>query len=174
MKWIVIVILLVLIGSNVWLLNRTNQLESKIMSVETKESLSTESKEEDGYVELSLYMRRLQYYTDKLYYAGQAKNKELSVFYLEEMEQVMIEIAKLNLLEEGKNVSQLMVANGMNAHEVVEKDFRQNGFANFDSTFTSLIGTCNSCHKQCDHGFIEVTVPKGEPRFNQNFAPQKQ
>jgi hypothetical protein len=171
MKWLVILLLLVLVGGNVWLLTKSNHLEARLGTIEAERALIAEPKEEDGYVELSLYMRRVQYYTDKLYYAGKAQNKELTEFYLEEMEQVMIEIAKLNLLERGMNVSQLMVANGLNAHEIVEKEIRQNGFANFDSTFLSLINTCNSCHKQCNHGFIEVTVPKGEPRFNQNFVP---
>lgn len=124
--------------------------------------------------ELAPYMALMQHHAHKLGLAIQAKNQALAAFYLEEVEETARTIEKKFPSYDGVAVGELAEVMLMPSIEPVEKAIRGASWPAAAASYGKLVGACNDCHAAANHGFIEITVPSGNP-FNQSFStPGKQ
>ena len=120
-------------------------------------------------IELAVYMGRLQLFSDKLYWAGKAKNEQLVDFYLHEMEEAMEEIHESNLIDEGVDISAMISSYGLAAIERME-DVELDS-ASFETGYSQLIQNCNACHAASNYSFVRIIVPTRPAFTNQDMTP---
>lgn len=130
-----------------------------------------EEAHEHGHEELAEYMMRLQWYANKLYFAGEAGNQPLADFYLHEIEEVMEEVVKAGIVDEGVQVSEHMKAYGLSYAEDFLDELRAEGLGNFGERYSGLIANCNSCHTVTEHSYIKIITPTTPVVSNQDFMP---
>ena len=130
---------------------------------------------EEGHVELAPYMSDLQRFSQKLGYAIQARNGELGRFYMHEVEQALKEAAEQVPEYEGHDIAglseELFIPSLEQLDQRLEAPEGEEAWAQIDKAYQNMIGACNTCHVQSDHGFIVIEEPDGEPPFNQRFEP---
>ena len=149
--------------------------EDKIKELK-KELVSERSKvapvvhEEEDY-ELAMAMGHLQRFADKLYFAGKAKNWKLSDFYAHELEEVMEEIIDHQIIEDEKNVSDLVERMALPSLVALDEVIDLQDAAGFMDAYTGLVTSCNSCHAMMEHEFIRIKIPTIPSFSNQDFNP---
>jgi predicted nucleic acid-binding Zn ribbon protein len=114
-------------------------------------------------------MMKLQWLTNKLWFAGNARNSLLTEFYLHEIEEHMEEFAEAEVVYDGFQLSALMRAHGLAALDLAENRLKTDGFDNFQDIYSNLISGCNNCHSGTNHGFIQIAIPKHPVADNQIF-----
>ncbi len=140
-------------------------LEERLAKLESNQT----PKEE--HVELAVSMQRFQWYANKLYFAGQANNPELTEFYLHELEEAMEELIKGNPMEDDKPISNQLRTYGKEQTELFYDHIVNHGLGEFNDRYTSLINSCNSCHVLLDHAFIKIEAPLTPIADNQSYLP---
>jgi len=103
----------------------------------------------------------------KLWYAGKLRNWELASYELGQIEDSLINAARLyqNIPVEKINmIQQPLIAL---AGAIKAKDG-----ARFASAFANLTAACNICHEAAHVGFITIQVPTASPFSNQSFMPK--
>lgn len=118
-------------------------------------------------------MHLFQTYSTKLYFAGRAHNQELAKWYswkLNSTLQDVLERRTAPYAYHGWDAAEL--AQMLNAPITqIDASLDQQDWARFDSNFSTLMQTCNACHRATDHDFIIVRSPGGERApENQIFA----
>ncbi len=145
--------------------------QEKMVNLEKRlTSMTNPSHEDVEHHELAVYMQRLQWYSNKLYFSGKAGNARLTEFYLHELEEVMEEVVEAKIIDEGNNISTLMETYGLN---IVERASTQMPGATeevFAEQYHSLIESCNSCHVVSDHKYIKIIEPTLPVIDNQNYS----
>lgn len=172
---IILVLMLVLIGM---LFFRLHHLEKKLH--ETHHKTEHEHHEDDGNDEdeheypLGEKMSKIFYFKNKLGAAVSHDNQELSLFYLEEIEEIAEEIVEDDVYHEGVHISVLMQDKLFPALEHLEENLKnpEGKKKERKDAFENLISSCNSCHKLAEHPFIQVEVPKDDVD-GQNFKVAK-
>jgi hypothetical protein len=140
----------------------TEQLQAQI-----NQDKEPEAAEE---LELAVYMQRLQWFSNKLYFAGTAGNAELAEFYLHEIEETMETIVNGNPMEDGKPIVDHVRTYGLEEAERFYSHVQNHGLSEFKDKYTSLINSCNSCHVVVDHSFIKIQEPLSPIADNQNYG----
>ncbi len=115
--------------------------------------------------ELAEYMRALQWNMNKLYFAGTATNQKLIDFYVREIEEVVEGVAHAGIMDDGIPVSKHMKTYGVQGIEQFEIEMK----SEFESAYSNLMNTCNSCHLATEHGFIQIKAPEYPVSDNQVF-----
>jgi len=137
------------------------------------EQTSSEGSSESPH--LAPLMGELQRYSQKLGYAIQARNGELGRFYMHEVEQALKEAAEQVPEYEGHDIAglseELFIPSLEQLDQRLEAPEGEEAWAQIDKAYQNMIGACNTCHVQSDHGFIVIEEPDGEPPFNQRFEP---
>lgn len=132
----------------------------------------SEGVEPDEEPELAAYMSTMQYYTAKLDYSIQAENKELADFYLHELEEALEKIEEDVTTYEGYEIAELSEKLLMPQIEQLEVVMGTEQWSKIDRKFELLINSCNKCHSNTDHAFINIArAPESSP-YNQDFSPQ--
>ena len=121
--------------------------------------------------EVAIYMGRIQVYMHKLYWAGMAKNQPLADFYRHEIKEVMEEVAKAGVVEDGINVSDKMNLYGITTIDGMKAHFKEKGLEGFNEQYVGLVNTCNTCHRETGHPMIQVQVPLENRYTDQVFVP---
>jgi len=116
-------------------------------------------------------MSFLQLYSEKLYLAGEAGNRELADMYAHEIEEISEMLIKEEVTYEGMDIGGMTETMLLPALEKVEAGIDSGDPDSFREAYTNLIQSCNSCHSATGHAFIKVTVPDRN-RFNQEFSAQ--
>lgn len=151
--------------------NSSTNAEKDVLASTTAHDESEEH--EEGEYELAMAMGHLQRFAGKLWFAGSQENWELSAFYAHELEEVMEEVIDHDVVDDGKNISQLMEQMALPSLEYMEEIVKAKNSSEFESAYLGLVNACNSCHAISDHGFIEIIVPSTPSITNQNYAPKK-
>jgi len=125
------------------------------------------------YYELADAMTKLQRHINKLWFAGKNKNWELANFYAHEIEEVMEEVEKREVMEEGVNISKLIPLMGYPAVKKVEEAIKQEDIEAFNLEYANLITNCNSCHKTSKYSFIQIKIPESPVMDNQYYTVQE-
>lgn len=117
---------------------------------------------------LGEFMSGIQVHHAKLWFAGTKENWKLADFEIHEIMEAVEDIQKYNTdRPEVKSIGMItMPLDSINA-AIVKKDQ-----VAFKSAFNLLTNTCNSCHKDTDHGYNVIKVPDSPPYSNQEFKVQ--
>lgn len=150
----------------------TQALSREVDALKTLKGEATEVREElyeEEEFEVAVYMNRLQLYSAKLYFAGEAGNDELAHFYLHELEEVIEEVVEAKISDEGIPVSANMKTYGEPAIKMLEQALENEQGISFESAYENLVTSCNSCHIATKHEFIRIRKPQSLPLDNQDF-----
>lgn len=150
--------------------NSSSDSEKDVLA--SRLSLESEEHEEEHEYELAMAMGHLQRFAGKLWFAGKEQNWELSAFYAHELEEVMEEVIEHKVVDDGKNISQLMEQMALPSLEYMEEIVKAKNSDDFETAYLGLVNACNSCHAVSDHGFIEIIIPDTPSITNQNYAPK--
>jgi len=135
---------------------------------EVKEEVVIKPSEEETH-EVVDKMMTLQWLTNKLYFAGSARNADLTEFYFHELEEKMEEFAEADIVDEGLQLSVLMRAHGLAALDLARIKTKEQGFDAFNEIYSNFISGCNNCHSGTGHAFIKIAIPTTPVADNQDF-----
>lgn len=146
-------------------------------SANPKEAIKTEKEEitsipentEAPKIEIAHFMNRIQVFHNKLYYAGINNNAQLALFYLDEMEEEMGEIATSSIFDVDVNISENIEIYGLKQVENFRHKIK-NDFTTFKSDFEQFTATCNSCHVVVKKDFIKIGIPTSPIFTNQIYT----
>lgn len=125
--------------------------------------------DEHEHPELAKEMAWLQRWTMKLGYSIAAKNDRLADLYMHELEETVEAIVEEIPEYEGLKIA---LATGVILKPELEPLAEKIDRADWPGAtehYARLIDACNRCHAATQHEFIVITVPEGEPPFNQRF-----
>jgi hypothetical protein len=110
----------------------------------------------------------------KLWFAGQARNWDLTGYEFDELKEGFEDVGKL--FPTVNNVSVPQVINAINDKELADlgKAIEMHDFGKFVSSFDRLTAACNGCHQTTKHPFIVIQRPTTLTYSNQTFAPAHQ
>ena len=124
-------------------------------------------------VELADVMEKLQRHSSKLYFAGKLANWPLAAFYLEELEEVVEDIARKNVLDGHINISGLMPGLILPEVEKLEAAVASQNQPVFLERYHDLTASCNACHVASNHPFVVIQEPTAPPLDNQRYDAPK-
>src|SRR5688572_23886398 len=93
----------------------------------TPEPIFSHTNTEKPEVEIADFMQFLLPFHEKMYWAIEGNNKELSEFYVHEMGEKMLELAKADVWHEGRNLSEDMKTFGLKPLENLKNTLANNG-----------------------------------------------
>ena len=146
-----------------WLFNKNQHLEKQIEVL----------KEQKIPVNLVQEMGQLQKFVNKLYFSSKSKNKALTEFYIHELEEVMENIQKGDIVKNRQKISTLIESFGLKSLETYEKNIFKDDFENLDVHYQALTLQCNNCHAVSGYGFIQIQKPTQVFMDNQIFYPEE-
>lgn len=131
-----------------------------------------QEQEEEEEVEVALYMTHIQRHMDKLYFAGKNEHWELAAFYTHEVEEMMEELEKHNVVEDdGIKISPLLKAMGLTPLEYLEESIEKKDKKEFLNLYTNQVQQCNACHTAAGYSFIKIKEPDNPAFTNQIYKP---
>jgi hypothetical protein len=122
-------------------------------------------------VELAVYMGRMQVYTEKTWFAGKAKNWELASFYLHEIEEIIEEVEKAKVVEDGHDISTLITTSLSTPVRQLEEAIKTQDLPKFEERYPIVVRNCNNCHAATKHAFIQLKTPDRPAFSSQIFEP---
>jgi hypothetical protein len=161
---LVVVLLAVSLAANAVLWRRTTELDHRLAAVTT-------APKPYPLGEMMGYMQR---YADKLWFAADAGNWDLARFYHDEIAETDDDIAAAHAsTDDGIEVSQRLATQLPPALRDLDAAVISRDHARFRTAYENTLKTCNACHQETQHGFIQVAVPSGSSaHWNQRFAPR--
>jgi hypothetical protein len=142
--------------------DNSQQLQSKIDSLQQK----INNAYKPG---LGEFMLGIQEHHAKLWFAGTSNNWELADFEVHEIGETLDAI-KLYCADrpEVKSIGIIDPAISSISAAIKKKDAEA-----FKKGFVQLTASCNTCHKDNQHGFNVIIIPSTPPVTNQEFKPAK-
>jgi hypothetical protein len=126
---------------------------------------------EPGLIE---FMAHVQSHHIKIWLAGNARNWELADYQVDELKELLEDIAKRVPVYKEVPVGKMIEAITMPPIEEVEAAIKARDGKAFASAFDKLTAACNSCHEAANRGFIVIQRPTTASAFpNQSFAPKR-
>jgi hypothetical protein len=125
---------------------------------------------EPGLVE---FMMSAQSHHAKLWLAGNARNWDLADYQVDELKELLEDIAKRIPVYKDVPIGKMIEATAMAPIGDVEAAIKARDGKAFASAFDKLTAACNSCHEAANRGFIAVQRPTTSSFPNQSFAPRK-
>ena len=119
------------------------------------------------------FMMTVQSHHLKLWLAGSARNWELADYQVDELKELLEDIAKRVPDYKGTPVGKMIEAVTMPPISDIESAIKFRDGAKFMAAFDRLTAACNACHEAANRGFIVVQRPATSPFPNQSFAPRK-
>lgn len=142
--------------------DNSQQLQSKVDSLQQK----INNAYKPG---LGEFMLGIQEHHAKLWFAGTNDNWELADFEVHEIGETLDAI-KLYCADrpEVKSIGIIDPAISSISAAIKKKDAEA-----FKKGFVQLTASCNTCHKDNQHGFNVIIIPSTPPVTNQEFKPAK-
>ena len=122
-------------------------------------------------IEIGDIMTKLQRHMNKLYFAGEHKNWELTAFYLEEVEETVKGVANKDIMEGKVNISGLMQGLMVTEIETMEEKLQYQDVESFRQQYFVLVKACNLCHEATKHSYIKIIPPRTPIFDNQDYNP---
>ena len=119
------------------------------------------------------FMMHVQSHHAKLWLAGNARNWELADYQLDELKELLEDIAKRVPDYNGTPVGKMIEAISMPPINDIEGAVKSRDFGKFTAAFDKLTAACNACHDAANRGFIVIQRPGSSSFPNQSFAPRK-
>jgi hypothetical protein len=118
---------------------------------------------------LGEYMTTIQLHAGKLWFAAKASNWELAAYELDELEETMEAVKKLNVEKNGVKISGVMDAVLQTQIAQLEGSIKRRNPAEFQNAYDATLSACNGCHTESGHKFIQIIRPAGPPVTNQKW-----
>ncbi len=119
------------------------------------------------------FMIHVQSHHTKLWLAGNARNWDLADYQVDELKELLEDIARRVPEYKGTPVGRMIEAATMPPIGAIETAVKARDGAKFVAAFDSLTAACNACHEAANRGFIVIQRPATSPFPNQSFAPRK-
>ena len=119
------------------------------------------------------FMMTVQSHHSKLWLSGNARNWELADYQVDELKEVLEDVAKRVPDYKGTPVGKMIEAATMPPISDIERAIKNRDGAQFTAAFDKLTAACNACHEAANRSFIVVQRPATSPFPNQSFAPRK-
>jgi hypothetical protein len=119
------------------------------------------------------FMMTVQSHHVKLWLAGNARNWDLADYQVDELKELLENIAKRVPDYKGTPVGQMIEAATMPPIGDIEGAIKARDSAKFAAAFDRLTAACNACHEAAKRSFIVIQRPATSPFPNQSFAPGK-
>ena len=119
------------------------------------------------------FMMTVQSHHSKLWLAGSARNWELADYQVDELKELLEDIAKRVPEYKGTPVGKMIEAVTMPPISDIESAIKNRDGAKFMAAFDQLTAACNACHEAANRSFIVVQRPATSSFPNQSFAPRK-
>jgi len=159
------IILLISLNNHV----QISSLKRELTETKDQRERSTVEPEED--IELGDVMTKLQRHSNKLWFAGKAKNWPLSAFYIHELSETFEDLSKHQIIEEGYDISKGILDYGSRPLAQVDEAIEQQDTGVFQSSYQNLINSCNTCHELSKHPFVVIKIPEKPVFDNQVYGP---
>ena len=125
---------------------------------------------EPGLVE---FMLTVQSHHAKLWLAGDAQNWELAEYHVDELKELIEDIAARVPVYKDVPVGTMIEAASLPPLGDLEKAIKAHDGNAFASAFDKLTAACNSCHEASNRSFIVIQRPTASAFPNQSFAPRR-
>lgn len=125
---------------------------------------------EPGLIE---FMAHVQNHHAKIWLAGNARNWDLADYQVDELKELLEEIAKRVPKYRDVPVGQMIEATTMAPIGELEAAIKARDGKAFAAAFDKLTTACNSCHEAANRGFIVIQRPATSAFPNQSFAPKR-
>ena len=119
------------------------------------------------------FMMAVQSHHSKLWLAGTARNWELADYQVDELKELLEDIAKRVPDYKGTPVGKMIEAVTMPPISDIESAIKNRDGTKFMAAFDRLTAACNACHEAANRSFIVVQRPATSPFPNQSFAPRR-
>ena len=127
--------------------------------------------EEEEHAELAVSMSWMQRWTHKAALAVNAENKELSDFYLHELEETVETIQEETPTYEGHEVGTLTEQILVPSLDSLDAAVDAGDWSAARERLAGVARSCNQCHAATDHGFVRIRLDSLANPFAQSFAP---
>lgn len=107
----------------------------------------------------------------KLWLAATSGNWALADYETNELREGFEDASRLQPTYESVPVAALIAKLMPAPLEAIGKAIEGKSAADFTRSFDSLTAACNTCHQAANHGFIQITRPRGSTFSNQKFTP---
>ncbi len=119
------------------------------------------------------YMMTVQSHHTKLWLAANARNWDLADYQVDELKELLEDIAKRVPDYKGVPVGKMIEAVTLPPISDVETAIKKRDGTQFTVAFDKLTAACNGCHEAANRSFIVIQRPTNSPFPNQSFAPRK-
>lgn len=121
-------------------------------------------------VELAPFMGNLQRYSQKLGLAIEARNRPLTEFYLEEVDEVLEEVELKVPEDDGLPVAETSQKIMRPLLQALKGSLPKEEWPAIRKYYVKLIDGCNRCHAALEHEFIVILPAQRESPYNQDFT----
>jgi Spy/CpxP family protein refolding chaperone len=118
------------------------------------------------------FMINVQSHHAKLWLASIARNWDLADYQVDELKELLEDIAKRVPDYKGTPVGKMIESITMPPIGEIESAIKARDSAKFTAAFDQLTAACNACHEAANRGFIVIRRPATSPFPNQSFAPR--
>jgi hypothetical protein len=125
---------------------------------------------EPGLIE---YMAHVQSHHVKIWLAGNARNWELADYQVDELKELLEDVAKRVPKYRDVPVGQMIETTTMAPIGELEAAVKARDSKAFAAAYDKLTAACNNCHEAAGRGFIVIQRPASSPFPNQSFAPRR-
>jgi hypothetical protein len=119
---------------------------------------------------LGEYMTTIQLHTAKLWFAGKASNWELAAYELQELQETIEAVKKLNVEKNGVKISGVLDAVLQTQVAELNASIKRRNPAEFQKSYDATLSACNDCHTETGHKFIQIIRPTTSPVTNQKWG----
>lgn len=125
----------------------------------------------DGDAHLAEKMSNLQYFSHKTALSIDHKNKDLAEFYAHELEEYIEDAATVKFYD-GHEIGKMINSILMPSFEQFESALKEGDWKKASARFDDFLTSCNTCHVQTEHSFVNIQRRKDNP-FMQSFEAEK-
>jgi hypothetical protein len=119
---------------------------------------------------LGEYMTTIQLHAAKLWFAAKAANWELAAYELQELQETMEAVKKLNVEKNGVKISGVLDAVLQTQVAELNASIKRRNSAEFQKSYDATLNACNDCHTETGHKFIQIIRPTTPPVTNQKWS----
>jgi len=115
-----------------------------------------------------------QYYADKVWHAGRARDWQAAGWYAWQVRRMADEIVKADLVTGNGPLAKLEESIFLPAIDPLLDAMRADNAQAFEARYRDMVLACNACHAATEHAYIRIAVPgEGAGRWNQSFETSR-
>ena len=119
-------------------------------------------------------MSTIQLHAGKLWFAAKAANWELAAYELQELEETMEAVKKLDAEKNGVKISNVMDSVLQTQVSQLADSIKRKSPIEFQTSYDETLSACKGCHTESGHKFIQIVRPSTPPVTNQKWQMSPQ